>query len=86
MAVVTVWMDAVLALTPAFAVPAIAACRGKIADRLVAVQLAASVAGIMLVLMSFAFDQTSYVDLALALALLTLPGTLVMAIFIERWL
>ena len=36
--------------------------------------------------MTFAFDQSSFIDLALTLALLTLPGTLVMALFLERWL
>jgi multisubunit Na+/H+ antiporter MnhF subunit len=36
--------------------------------------------------MTFAFDQGSFIDLPLALALLALPGTLAMALFLERWL
>lgn len=82
----TPWMLATLSLLPAFAVPTIAACRGNTAGRLVAVQLAASIATLVLVLMTFAFDQSAFTDLALTLALLTLPSTLVMALFLERWL
>ena len=68
------WMLATLALLPAFAIPAIAACRGGSAARIVAVQLAGAVAALVLVLMSFAFDQRSFVDIALALVFLSLPG------------
>lgn len=82
----TPWMLAVLALLPALTVPVAAACRGGTAGRLVAVQLATSIATMILVLMTFAFDQSAFVDLPLALALLALPGTLVMALFLERWL
>lgn len=82
----TPWMLATIALVPAFAIPALATCRGGLADRLVAVQLATSVATLILALMTFAFDQSAFIDLALALALLTLPGTLVIALFVERWL
>jgi multisubunit Na+/H+ antiporter MnhF subunit len=82
----TPWMLAVLALLPALAIPVIAACRGGVAGRLVAVQLATSLTAMILVLMTFAFDQSSFVDLPLALALLALPGTLVMVLFLERWL
>ena len=82
----TPWMLATLALVPAFAIAVIAAGRGGTAGRLVAVQLATSVAVLLLALMTFAFDQSSFIDLALTLALLTLPGTLVIALFLERWL
>ena len=82
----TPWMLATLALMPPFAIAATAAARGGTAGRLVAVQLATSVAILVLALMTFAFDQGSFIDLALTLALLTLPGTLVIAFFLERWL
>ena len=82
----TIWMLAVLALLPPLAVPVIHACRGDTATRLVAVQLATGVTTLVLALMTFAFDQSSFIDLALCLALLTLPGTLLMALFLERWL
>lgn len=82
----TSWFLATLAMMPAFAVPVMAAARGGAAARLVAAQLAAAVATQALLCTSFAFDQTSYVDLALTLALLGLPGTLLIAVFLERWL
>ncbi len=80
------YLIAVLALLPAFALPLWAACRAGTGSRLVAVQLAAAVASLILVLMTYAFDQPSFIDLPLSLALLSLPGTLVLAIFLERWL
>ncbi len=79
------WHLAVLGTLPALAVLMAAACRGEIAGRLVAVQAATGLTALILILMSFAFDQQSYVDLALALAALGLPGTLVMALVLERW-
>lgn len=82
----TSWMAATVALVPALAIPALAACRGGTAARLVAVQLATAVATLVLALMTFAFDQPAFIDLALTLALLTLPGTLLIAMFLERWL
>lgn len=81
----TMWEAAVAALLPAFAIPVLAALRGGSGDRLAAVQLASSVATIVLALMTFAFDQSSFIDLALAVPLLTVPGTLVFTLFLERW-
>jgi len=63
-----------------------AAGHGTLAHRLVAVELASSFAVLLLIALSFAFDQASSIDLALTLALLTLPGTLLLAVFAERWL
>jgi len=83
---VTDWMLASVALLPAFVVAILASCRGRTGSRLVAVQLASSVATAVLMLMTFAFDQSSFTDLPLCLALLTLPGTLLMAMMVERWL
>jgi len=68
----TDWTVAFALLLPAFAVPVAAALRGGVADRLA--------------LATFVFDQSSFIDIALCLALLTLPGTLVLALFLERWL
>lgn len=82
----TPWLAACIELLPALAVPLWIAMRGSLADRLVAVQLATIVTGTIMVLMSFAFDQASLVDLALTLGFLSLPGTLLLAIFMERWL
>ena len=81
------WLLGCLALLPALAVPVFIACQsGSTATRLVAVQLATSLATLILILMTFAFDQSALMDLGLTLALLSLPGTLLVAIFVERWL
>jgi multisubunit Na+/H+ antiporter MnhF subunit len=82
----TPWLAACIALLPALAVPLWVAMRGSLASRLVAVQLATTVTGVIMVLMSFAFDQPSLVDLSLTLGFLSLPGTLLLAIFVERWM
>lgn len=82
----TPWMLALLALIPAVAIPVGMALHGATAHRLVAVQLAQALATLVLLLMTFVFDQSSFVDLGLTLALMSLPGTLMMAIFLERWL
>ncbi len=82
----TVWTLAVLLLLPPLTVPVLAACRGGTGSRLVALQLATALTTIILVLMTFAFDQSAFADLPLTLALLALPGTLVIAMFLERWL
>lgn len=86
MAGMNAWLLATTATVPAFAIAAIAACCGPLASRFAAVQLATALATILLVMMTFAFHQSAFADLALALALLSLPGTLVMAMFVERWL
>jgi multicomponent Na+:H+ antiporter subunit F len=80
------WMLAVLALMPAFAIATIAAFRGGTGARFVATQLVASITIPILVLMTFAFDQSALIDLALTVALLSLPATLLLATFLERWL
>lgn len=81
----TNWAIAFAALLPAFAIPVAMGLRGGTAERLVAVQLASSVATILLALITFVFDQSSFIDIALGFALLTLPGTLALALFLERW-
>lgn len=80
------WSVAVWALLPALAVSVLATLRGTVAMRIVALQLASAVTSILLVLMSFAFDQNSYTSMAVALALLNVVGTLVVAMSVERWL
>lgn len=81
-----VWLAAVVALMPALAAPLWVGLTARTAERLVAAQLANAVAGLTIVLMSFAFDLPSIVDLALTLAFLSLPGSLLLAQFFERWL
>jgi len=86
MATLNPWLVATIALLPALAVPLWFALHRPLVERLVAVQLATIIAAAALTLMSFAFDQPSLVDLPLTLAFLSLPGTLLLAIFLERWM
>jgi multisubunit Na+/H+ antiporter MnhF subunit len=86
MAGVNPWLAAAIALLLALALPTWTALRGGVDQRLVAVQLASAIAALALVSLSVAFGQPSFLDLALSLSLLSLPGTLVLAIFLERWL
>ena len=80
------WIAAFCALVPPFALSVFAALRGTIAQRFAGLQLATSVAVFLTVLMTFAIDQPSSIDLAIALVLLGLPGSLLVAVFVERWL
>ena len=82
----TVWMGAAIGLLPPAAAALAAALRGPVGQRLVAVQLATALVSLLLVLMTFAFDQPSFIDLSLTLTFLSLPGTLLMTLFLERWL
>ena len=82
----TVWMGATIGMLPPVAAALAMALRGPVGQRLVAVQLATALASLLLALMTWAFDQPSFVDLSLTLVFLSLPGTLLMALFLERWL
>ena len=80
------WLAATLALLPPLAALLFVACRGTTGARFVAYQAASGLGIWVLVLMTFAFDQPSEIDLPLTAALLALPGTLLMALFFERWI
>ncbi|MGH8300074.1 MAG: monovalent cation/H+ antiporter complex subunit F, partial [Steroidobacteraceae bacterium] len=62
------------------------ALSGHCAQRLVATELAVCIGTFMLALASFAWPHDGLIDLALALGLLAVPGTLVFTHFFERWL
>lgn len=80
------WTVAVLALLPPLALAAALAWRGRPGQRFASYQLAGSVTVLILTLMAFATDQSSITDLALTLVLLNLPGTLLLGVFLERWI
>lgn len=80
------WLAAAVALILALAIPVIAALRGQLLRRLVAVQMASVLTAWVLVALSLAFGQPSFLDLALTLGLLAIPGTLLYALVVERWL
>jgi multisubunit Na+/H+ antiporter MnhF subunit len=82
----SVWWMSSLALVVPLAVPLLAVAREDSAGRFVALQLMSSLATLTLIVLSFALGQPSFIELPVALALLSLPGTLLMALFLERWL
>ena len=85
MAGVSAWLATAIALLPPMLLAVIAAGRGAAAGRLVAVQLASSVVVLLAIVLTFVADQPSSTDLTLAFALLSLPATLLFALFQERW-
>lgn len=82
----TIWLLATLLFIPPLTVPVIVAMRADCDNRLAAVQVAGVLCALILALMTFAFDQPSFIDLAVCLILLSVPGTYLFTIFMERWL
>ena len=80
------WLVAIILLLPPLLVPLYVAARENANNRLVAVQVASSLAALILALMTFATDQSSFIDVALGLTLLSVPGTYLYTLFMERWL
>jgi multicomponent Na+:H+ antiporter subunit F len=83
---VNVWLVATLALLTGLVPCGIACLRGDVVDRLVGLEMAGVVATLVLLLLAQGFGRVVYVDLALALALLSFAGGLVFARFLERFL
>jgi len=80
------WWVSSVALAAPLALPLAAVSRGSSAARFVALQLISSLTVLVLITLSFALGRSSFIELPLALVLLSLPGTLLMALFLERWL
>ncbi len=80
------WLVATILLLPPLLVPVYVAARADANNRLVAVQVASTLAALIIALMTFAFDQSSFIDVALCVTLLAVPGTYLYTVFMERWL
>lgn len=80
------WSLAAIGLLPPLIAVVIAAGRGGTSGRLVAFEFVASLAVFEFVVLDLVLAQPSSWGLALALALLALPGALVLVLFRERWL
>ncbi len=79
-------MVATLALLAGLVPCGIACLRGDVLDRLVSLEMAGVVVTLVLLLLAQVFGRVIYLDLALALALLSFAGGLVFARFLERFL
>ena len=80
------WLIAAFALALGFCPCGAVAVLGRTMDRLVALEFAGIISSLLLVLLAEGFARPSLYDLALATALLSLPGGLVFTRFLERWL
>lgn len=80
------WSLTALGLLPPLIAMVVAAGRGGTSGRLVAFEFLVSLAVFEFVVLDVVFKQPSSWGLALALALLGLPGTLILVLFRERWL
>ncbi len=82
-----IWLIAAIVLIVGGLIPCgIVIARAPIMDRLVSLEMAGILSVLVLVLLAEAYRQPSFFDLALTLALLSLPAGLVFALFFERWL
>ena len=79
------WGVALLLLLPPLLAALSMAWRGPVGTRFVGVQLAGSVGVVVMTVMTFAFDQSSSVDLAVTFGVLTATASLLYAVFVERW-
>lgn len=64
----------------------LAVSRGDAVRRLVALELATPVVVLVLLLLAAGYRRSTYVDVALLLAVVSFAGSLVYARFLERWL
>ncbi len=80
------WLIAATALLFALGLCGLAVFRGNPMERLLGLELGATVQVLVLLLLAQGFAQPSFFDLALSSAFLTLGGGLVFARFLERWL
>ena len=80
------WLAATLALLAGLVPCGIVCLRGDVVERLVGLEMAGVVVTLVLLLLAQVFGRVVYVDLALALALLSFAGGLVFARFLERFL
>lgn len=80
------WLAAAVALLPVLAAAGWVTATAGIGGRLVALEFASIVAFFMLMLLAVAYGQPSFIDLALTLAILSLPATFAYAHFLELWL
>lgn len=81
----TAWFVAAVALLLGVGLCLAGTLRGAVADRLVALELAGVVSTLAFLVLAEAFGRGIYADLAVVLALVSFPGGLVFARFLEHW-
>jgi len=81
-----IWLAAALALLLGLVPCGIVVARAALMDRVVAFEMAGVITTLALLLIAEALQQPSFADMAVALALLSFPGNLVLVRFAERGL
>ncbi len=80
------WLWAALGFSLVLVPCGAALVRVPLADALVTLQLATSISVLILALVAIGTHRPSFLDIALTLALLAYPASLLFAHFFERWL
>lgn len=80
------WLVAAISLAFGYIPCGIVVTRARVLDRLVASQMAGLLTVLELEMFAQAFSEAFYMDLALAVALLSLPAGIAFAYFYARWL
>jgi len=80
------WLVSATVLLFTLVPAALVAFRGSAMDRIVGLQMAATVTALILMLLAEGFHRVPFYDIALASALLSFGGGLVFVRFLERWL
>ncbi len=80
------WLAAATAMMLCLVPCGIACFRGAPVDRVVALEAAAAICVLILMLLAEGFGRLPFYDLSLTLALLSFAGGLVFTRFLERWL
>jgi multicomponent Na+:H+ antiporter subunit F len=81
-----IWTLATAALMLGLACCMIACLRSRFSGGLVAYELASALSAMCIAALGEVFGRAPWFDLAIAMALLSLPGGLVFAVFLDRWL
>jgi multicomponent Na+:H+ antiporter subunit F len=83
---VTGWTVTAVTLSLLLALAALGVLRGGTLERVVALQLAGVLAPLLAVVVAITSGRGLYLEVALALAVVSLGGALAYARFLERWL
>ncbi len=81
-----IWLLSAILLVLALVPCGIIISFAPVMDRLVGLELASIICVLTLMLLSQAFLQPSFFDIALTLAFLSVPAGLMFSFFLERWL
>ncbi|MGZ3457474.1 MAG: monovalent cation/H+ antiporter complex subunit F [Archangium sp.] len=78
------WELAALGLLVALMPCGLLCARAPTMDRLVALQLATNITSLLLLVLARVYERSIYFDVALVLAVLSFPGTLIFVRLLER--